>query len=524
MLASSSDHLLGQIVNSTETDVQFRAHDDTSIPIHVVLMLQKGPGSEIVVKLESVQREKNGDEEGTKMKVKRSRESLSEIALTRKSLPDFFLFDYEHLGGNTSKPAPMNISADTLSVMRFKVGPVYDTGGTLSVGLKIADDYERPDKNSTLVIVGCLNYGYFARIRPDGRCQRNSKTKSDPPDLYVNSKSAPSFVHAPFPEPGLWHLSTKAFCISSTGCECFESCIRPNATSTNSTSCKLDKLSNMTLSSTCNCAWECPARIESSIASSPCIEGGCGEHGRCMHHMSGGFVFSACYCNSGYRGFDCADDAYVTSRARALATLLMLTLSNLAFLGAIFVAVTRGYYTEAVVYTAVMIFSSSYHACEAGIDVFNFEKEHSLCLTRLNVLQFCDFFNALLSIWVTLVAMASMGPRATSFAHMLGVVVLAVGAELDKTALWVFLMPVVCGCSLVVISWAYKCRQKGTLKYPARIYRLVYLPIGLTVVLIGMICYAFLQTRRNYYILHSLWHVCVATGVVLLLPKRHYME
>jgi hypothetical protein len=80
---------------------------------------------------------------------------------------------------------------------------------------------------------------------------------------------------------------------------------------------------------------------------------------------------------------------------------------------------------------------------------------------KLSVLQFCDFYNALLSIWVTLVAMASMGPRATSFCHMLGVVTLAVGAEMDRTALWVFLLPTVSGCLLVLVFWAIKCRQKG---------------------------------------------------------------
>lgn len=93
-------------------------------------------------------------------------------------------------------------------------------------------------------------------------------------------------------------------------------------------------------------------------------------------------------------------------------------------------------------------------------------QSHSFCVIRVSVLQFCDFFNALLSIWVTLVAMASLGQRATSFCQMLGVVVLAVGAELDRTALWVFLLPTVCGCLLVISSWAYKCRQKGETFHP----------------------------------------------------------
>lgn len=56
------------------------------------------------------------------------------------------------------------------------------------------------------------------------------------------------------------------------------------------------------------------------------------------------------------------------------------------------------------------------------------------------------------------------------------------------------------------------------------IHRNIYFPAGLLLVSVGLICYAFLQTRSNYYIVHSLWHVCVAIGAILLLPKRKYMK
>ena len=234
--------------------------------------------------------------------------------------------------------------------------------------------------------------------------------------------------------------------------------------------------------------------------------------------MSGGFVFSACHCFSGYRGFDCEDDTYVLDDGGILARVLTLTLSNLVFLGTIYIAIYRGYYTEAVAYTGVLIFSSFYHACEAG------EEIHSFCIMRLSVLQFCDFFNALFSIWVTLVAMAGFGTRLTAFCQVFGAVVLAVCSELDRTALWVFLLPAITGCMLVGISWGMKCRSKGNFQYPARPYRTVHLGLGLLLVILGLICYAFFQTRKNYYLVHSFWHVCVAVGVMLLLPKRKYME
>lgn len=54
--------------------------------------------------------------------------------------------------------------------------------------------------------------------------------------------------------------------------------------------------------------------------------------------------------------------------------------------------------------------------------------------------------------------------------------------------------------------------------------RTIYFPAGVLLVSLGLVCYAFLQTRKNYYLVHSLWHICVAIGVILLLPKRKYMK
>lgn len=206
-------------------------------------------------------------------------------------------------------------------------------------------------------------------------------------DIYVNS-TGPATLHVPFPEPGIWHISLRAFCVEEN-CHCIATCL-------NGTACE-----------DCDCMIPCNSTLESRISSLPCIEGLCNSHGKCMHYMSGGFVFAACYCSGGYRGFDCADDTYVLDNSDVIIHVLWLTISNLAFIGSVYVAVRREYFTEAMVYAAVMFFSTFYHACEAGDDVYG------ICIMRLGVLQFCDFFNALLSIWVTLVAMASFGPKLT---------------------------------------------------------------------------------------------------------------
>jgi len=294
--------------------------------------------------------------------------------------------------------------------------------------------------------------GYYSNVTSGGSCIRAKGISTA--DVYVGA-AEPAFVHVPYPEAGTWYVSLRVFCpdeatISGRNCSCGRTCPRGDAK----------------ICSTCECLPRCGStRVESIVSSSPCIEGRCGGHGECMHYMSGGFVFSACQCIGGYRGFDCTDDSHVLNTGRILLQLLTLTLSNLAFLGSVYVAIRREYFTEAVAYTAVMFFSTFYHACEAGEDVYG------ICIMRLSVLQFCDFFNALLAIWVTLVAMASFGPRLTAFCQVTGAIVLAMGAEMDRTALWVFLLPAVTGTAIIGLSWGLKCRRKRTVKYPSRPYR-----------------------------------------------------
>lgn len=432
-----------------------------------------------------------------------SSDQVTLMNLSRKSFPEFFLFDYEYLRGNDTKPQSFNVTSNALSVLGFNVGRVYDVGGTVTLGFKLIDVEERYKKN--IVLVGCVSLGYFSNITSGGSCIRAKGVSTA--DVYVNA-AEPAYVHVPYPEAGTWYVTLRVFCpeeatINSRDCSCARDCPRGDAKT-----CR-----------TCECLPRCAStRVESIVSSSPCIEGRCGGHGECMHYMSGGFVFSACHCTGGYRGFDCTDDSYVLNTGRILLQLLTLTLSNLAFIGSIYVAVRREYFTEAVAYTAVMFFSTFYHACEAGEDVYG------VCIMRLSVLQFCDFFNALLAIWVTLVAMASFGPRLTAFCQVAGAIVLAMGAEMDRTALWVFLLPAVTGTVIIGLSWGLRCKRKRTVRYPSRPYRIIYFPAGFLLVSLGLICYAFLQTRRNYYLVHSLWHVCVAVGVILLLPKRQYMK
>lgn len=501
---TAEDNLAGGLLNSTTTVLPFKPYAGGFH--YVTLRLLAGNSSNVTMRLD---RQTNRDDQ------------VTSVVLLRKSFPEFFLFDYEHLRGNDTKPQAFNVTANALSVLSFEIGRVYDVGGTVTLGFKLVDVEEKYKKN--IVLVACVSLGYYSNITSGGACVRAHTVTTA--DIYVNA-TEPAYVHIPFPEAGTWYVSLRVYCpekeataMMTTTTTMMTTTTTSNSNNSSTCSCAHSCLQGNTVCDKCDCLPRCTvARVESIVSSSPCIEGRCGTRGKCMHYMSGGFVFSACYCTGGYRGFDCADATYVLSTGGILLQLLALTFSNFAFLGSIYIAIRREYFTEAVAYAAVMFFSTFYHACEAGEDVY------SVCIMRLSVLQFCDFFNALLAIWVTLVAMASFGPRLTAFCQVAGAIVLAMGAEMDRTALWVFLLPAVTGSALIGLSWGLRCRRKRTVRYPSRPYRTICFPAGFLLVSMGLVCYAFLQTRKNYYIIHSLWHVCVAIGVILLLPKRQYMK
>uniref|UniRef100_A0A0K8W3X1 Transmembrane protein 8B n=3 Tax=Bactrocera latifrons TaxID=174628 RepID=A0A0K8W3X1_BACLA len=259
----------------------------------------------------------------------------------------------------------------------------------------------------------------------------------------------------------------------------------------------------------------CNTSVVFTISSNPCVAGRCGQYGRCYHYMSGGLVFSTCVCMKGYRGWDCSEDSQVPSNLSILASSLLLTLSNLIFLPSICIAIQRYYYTEATIYFFAMVFSILYHACDSGGD------EYSFCLVKIGVLQFCDFYCGLLAIWVTLIAMSHIRQQFVSILHMLGAVLLAFGTELNKQSLWVFLAPALTGICLISTSWGIRC-YKMRKWYPSPKYLIIYMPLGVVLVMVGLICFAFLQTKQNYHIVHSIWHTVMALSILCLLPSRKY--
>lgn len=198
------------------------------------------------------------------------------------------------------------------------------------------------------------------------------------------------------------------------------------------------------------------------------------------------------------------------SKVYMLVSVLLLTLSNLLFFLSIYVAIIRLYYTEAMMYAFTMVFSTFYHACDAPTQV-------AYCIIRGNILQFGDFYCGIMSFWVTLLAMAIIGDKFRSSLQLTGAIVIALLTTWNMYSFVSFILPVAVGVSILFVSWYLDYRKNKKMKYP-RTYYFRYMPLGLILVSVGLICYAFLQTEQNYKIVHSVWHMIIALSVVFLLP------
>lgn len=130
--------------------------------------------------------------------------------------------------------------------------------------------------------------------------------------------------------------------------------------------------------------------VKIQISLSPCKEGACGPHGRCIQYFSAGLIYSACVCSSGkivfpskkfkkeikakktekatiqrkfcnlegFGGWSCSDGTNALSTTILLTSVLLLTLSNLFFIPAIALGFRRGFYSQCMLYFVTMFFSS----------------------------------------------------------------------------------------------------------------------------------------------------------------------
>uniref|UniRef100_A0A8C7DVY8 Transmembrane protein 8B n=1 Tax=Naja naja TaxID=35670 RepID=A0A8C7DVY8_NAJNA len=241
---------------------------------------------------------------------------------------------------------------------------------------------------------------------------------------------------------------------------------------------------------------------------SPCIND-CGPYGQCKLLRSNNYLYAACECKAGWSGWGCTDNAAAFSYGFQLLSTLLLCLSNLMFVPPVAIAVRTGYLLEAAVYIFTMFFSTFYHACDQpGIVVF--------CIMDYDVLQFCDFLGSLMSVWVTVIAMARLQPVIKQVLYLLGAMLLSMALQLDRHGLWNLLGP-----SLFATVRSIRRRHC----YPPTWQRWTFclLP-GALIAASAVLLYAFVETEENYFYIHSIWHMLIAGSVGFLLPPQPKAE
>uniref|UniRef100_A0A1I8PVV4 EGF-like domain-containing protein n=1 Tax=Stomoxys calcitrans TaxID=35570 RepID=A0A1I8PVV4_STOCA len=480
---------------------------------------------------------------------------------------EFYIGDVYDIGGTLTFSAFMeNDNKESEKDISPSSSNSFENPGT---GDHVSDDDEfRPNSEARKhkIIIVCMHHGQPSEPLWPDKCRHGHRQWAA--TSIINSKNVSensALLHVPYPESGNWFVTMRLFCNASSpvdrfsvqrvkefvntyrnnldsmhqNCDCspnmtyYKKCLNDPICFETMNEKNILKFKECLLDVKCTSLHlemtekfknsrnveskqfapeNCSTSVSFSISSKPCINGTCGHSGHCYHYMSGGFVFSSCVCTKGYRGWDCNDDSQVLSEISTLVASLLLILSNLFFIPSVYIAARRKFGIESLIYFFAMFFSIFYHACDSG------EEEYSFCLLSLEVLQFCDFYCGLLAIWVTLLAMAQLGEEYTALLHMLGAILLALGTEVNKQSLWVFLTPVLTGVILIGTSWGVRC-YKTRQCFPARKYLLFHMPIGCVLVICGLVCYAFVATRQNYYIVHSIWHVVMALSIVCLLPS-----
>ncbi|XP_006001515.1 post-GPI attachment to proteins factor 6 isoform X2 [Latimeria chalumnae] len=365
----------------------------------------------------------------------------------------------------------VTVASDYPTLLHLNLNSETDSGGTIVLNLKL----NKSSTNENVTVFACLSAAspVFSLSTTQGCKTAFSQGYS----LNMNSTSTTASVYVPFPETDRWYLSMQIVCPpNQSGC------------------------SNLS------------AEVIMYASLSPCIND-CGRYGECRLLRSYGYIYTACVCKAGWDGWSCTDDTHAQSYGRQVLATLLLTLSNLMFVPAIIVATYNYYVIEACVYLFTMFFSLFYHACDQpGIAVW--------CIMEYDALQYCDFLGSVFSIWVTILCMARLNDIVKYILFVIGSLFIAMSLQLDRRGIWNMLGPCMFALVIMVAMWVYRGVRRRQC-YPRTWKRWVfYLLPGVGAALLAVAVYAFMETIKNYYYTHSIWHILVAGSVVFLLPPR----
>ncbi|XP_035877803.1 transmembrane protein 8B isoform X3 [Phyllostomus discolor] len=331
----------------------------------------------------------------------------------RNELDTFSVHFYIFFGPSVALPP------ERPAVFGLRLLPVLDSGGVLSLELHLNASSLHQEN---VTVFGCLTHEVPLSLGDAAvTCSKESLAGFL---LSVSATSRVARLRIPFPQTGTWFLTLRSLCGAGPR---FVRC--RNAT----------------------------AEVRLRTFLSPCVDD-CGPYGQCKLLRTHNYLYAACECKAGWRGWGCTDSADALTYGFQLLSTLLLCLSNLMFLPPVVLAIRSRYVLEAAVYTFTMFFSTFYHACDQpGIVVF--------CIMDYDVLQFCDFLGSLMSVWVTVIAMARLQPVVKQVLYLLGAMLLSMALQLDRHGLWNLLGPSLFALGILATAW-YAVSAAGTATHP----------------------------------------------------------
>ncbi|XP_055972987.1 transmembrane protein 8B [Sorex fumeus] len=386
----------------------------------------------------------------------------------RNELDTFSVHFYIFFGPSVALPP------ERPAVFALRLLPVLDSGGVLSLELQLNVSSLRQEN---VTVFGCLTHEVPLSLGDAAvTCSKESLAGSL---LSVSADSRTARLRIPFPQTGTWFLTLRSLCgVGPRFVRC------RNAT----------------------------AEVRLRTFLSPCVDD-CGPYGQCKLLRTHNYLYAACECKAGWRGWGCTDSEDALTYGFQLLSTLLLCLSNLMFLPPVVLAIRSRYVLEAAVYAFTMFFSTFYHACDQpGIVVF--------CIMDYDVLQFCDFLGSLMSVWVTVIAMARLQPVVKQVLYLLGAMLLSMALQLDRHGLWNLLGPSLFALGILATAWTIRSVRRRHCYPPTWRRWLFHLCPGSLIAGSAILLYAFVETRDNYFYIHSIWHMLIAGSVGFLLPPR----
>ncbi|XP_046501908.1 transmembrane protein 8B isoform X1 [Equus quagga] len=331
----------------------------------------------------------------------------------RNELDAFSVHFYIFFGPSVALPP------ERPAVFALRLLPVLDSGGVLSLELQLNASSLHQEN---VTVFACLTHEVPLSLGDAAvTCSKESLAGFL---LSVSATSRAARLRIPFPQTGTWFLTLRSLCGAGPR---FVRC--RNAT----------------------------AEVRLRTFLSPCVDD-CGPYGQCKLLRTHNYLYAACECKAGWRGWGCTDSADALTYGFQLLSTLLLCLSNLMFLPPVVLAIRSRYVLEAAVYTFTMFFSTFYHACDQpGIVVF--------CIMDYDVLQFCDFLGSLMSVWVTVIAMARLQPVVKQVLYLLGAMLLSMALQLDRHGLWNLLGPSLFALGILATAWC-AASAAGTATHP----------------------------------------------------------